>query len=286
MQAQPRRETPMTDQPAPHTLHVVVVGCAGRMGRMLCRAAIESDGVMLAGATALPGDPWLGRDLGDALGLGRALGVTVTDDPLPLFATAHAVLDFTTPQAAVAHAEIAAQARLVHVIGATGFAPDQIRRLQACARHAAIVKAGNMSLGVNLLVALTRKVSAALGADWDVEIVETHHRHKVDAPSGTALMLGAAAAEGRGAALDDLADRGRDGVTGPRRPGAIGFASLRGGDVVGEHDVVFAAEGERLVLRHVATDRMIFARGAVRAAIWGQGRPPGLYDMADVLGLG
>jgi 4-hydroxy-tetrahydrodipicolinate reductase len=276
----------MTDQPAPHTLHVVVVGCAGRMGRMLCRAAIETDGVMLSGATVLPGDPWLGRDLGEALGLGRPLGIEVTDDPLPLFAAAHAVLDFTTPQAAVAHAEIAAQARLAHVIGATGFAPDQIRRLQACARHAVIVKAGNMSLGVNLLVALTRKVAAALGTDWDVEIVESHHRHKVDAPSGTALMLGAAAAEGRGAALEDLAERGRDGLTGPRRPGAIGFASLRGGDVVGEHDVIFAAEGERVVLRHVATDRMIFARGAVRAAIWGQGRPPGLYDMADVLGLG
>jgi 4-hydroxy-tetrahydrodipicolinate reductase len=276
----------MTEAPAPQTLHVVVPGCAGRMGRMLCRAALEAEGVMLAGATVRPGHDWAGTDLGAALGLGRDLGLMVADDPLPLFATAHAALDFTPPEAALAHAELAAQARMVHVVGATGFAPDQMRALRACARHATIVHAGNMSQGVNLLVALARKVAATLGADWDVEIVETHHRHKVDAPSGTALMLGAAVAEARGAALEALADRARDGLTGPRRAGAIGFASLRAGDVVGEHEVIFAADGERVALRHVATDRMIFARGAVRAALWGQGKPPGLYDMTDVLGLG
>jgi 4-hydroxy-tetrahydrodipicolinate reductase len=275
----------MPDRPAPQTLHVVVTGCAGRMGRMLVQAVLDADGVMLSGATERPGHDWVGQDLGEAMGLGRPMGLIVSDDPLPLFASAQAVLDFTAPDAAVAHAEMAAQARLVHVIGATGFEQRHLDRLKACARHAAIVRAGNMSLGVNLLAALTRRAAATLGAEWDIEIVEMHHRWKVDAPSGTALMLGQAAAEGRGVSLSDVADRGRDGQTGARREGDIGFASLRGGDVVGEHDVIFAAAGERIVLRHVATDRMLFARGAVRAAIWAQGRRPGEYDMLDVLGL-
>ncbi len=276
----------MPDRPAPQTIHVVVAGVAGRMGGMLARAVIEHDGVTLAGATVRPGHDWTGRDVGEAIGLGRPIGLAVSDDPLPLFAGAQAVLDFTAPDAAVAHAELAAQARLIHVIGATGFEPRHLARLKACARHAVIVRAGNMSLGVNLLTAMTRRVAAALGADWDVEIVETHHRWKADAPSGTALMLGEAAAEGRGATLEALAVRGRDGITGPRPGGAIGFASLRGGDVVGEHAVTFAGMGERVTLGHVATDRMIFARGAVQAALWGQGRRPGEYDMLDVLGLG
>ncbi len=275
----------MTDRPAPKTVHVVVAGCAGRMGQMLSRAVIAMDGVMLAGVTERPGHDWIGLDLGEAMGLGRPLGLTVADDPLPLFAAAQAVLDFTAPDAVVAHAELAAQARLVHVIGATGLEARHLARIGACARHAVIVRAGNMSLGVNLLAALTRKVAEVLDADWDIEISEMHHRHKADAPSGTALMLGEAAASGRDAALDALADRGRDGMTGARERGHIGFASLRGGDVVGEHDVIFAGEGERIVLRHIATDRAIFARGAVKAALWGQGRAPGEYDMLDVLGL-
>lgn len=275
----------MTDRPAPKTVHVVVTGCAGRMGQMLSRAVIAMDGVMLAGVTERPGHDWIGLDLGEAMGFGRPLGLTVADDPLPLFAAAQAVLDFTAPDAVVAHAELAAQARLVHVIGATGLEAPHLARIEACARHAVIVRAGNMSLGVNLLAALTRKVAEVLDADWDIEISEMHHRHKADAPSGTALMLGEAAAAGRGAALDALADRGRDGMTGARTRGHIGFASLRGGDVVGEHDVIFAGEGERIVLRHIATDRAIFARGAVKAALWGQGRAPGEYDMLDVLGL-
>ncbi len=275
----------MPDRPAPNTIHVVVTGCAGRMGRMLTRAVIEMDGVMLSGATVRPGHDWVGRDVGEALGLGHVVGLNVSDDPLPLFAAAQAALDFTPPEAAVAHAEIAAQARLTHVIGTTGFDAAQLARLKACARHAVIVRSGNMSLGVTLLAALTRRVAAALDADWDIEIAETHHRHKVDAPSGTALLLGAAAAEGRGVALDAVAARGRDGLCGPRPRGAIGFASLRGGDVVGEHTVLFAGEGERIALSHVAADRMIFARGAVKAALWGQGKPPGEYDMADVLGI-
>jgi 4-hydroxy-tetrahydrodipicolinate reductase len=275
----------MPDRPAPRTIHVVVVGAAGRMGRMLCRAVIEMDGVMLSGATVRPGHAWVGADLGAAMGLGREIGLTVSDDPLPLFAGAQAVLDFTTPDAAVAHAALAAQARLTYVIGVTGFEAAHMPKLEAAARHAVIVRAGNMSLGVNLLCETVRRVAAALGPDWDVEIVETHHRWKVDAPSGTALMLGEAAAEGRGVALADVAACGRDGHTGPRPAGAIGFAALRGGDVVGEHEVTFAGMGERVSLRHVATDRMIYARGSVRAALWGQGRKPGQYDMLDVLGL-
>lgn len=268
----------------PDPIAIAVPGCAGRMGRMLVRAVDERDDCQLVGATVRPGHDWAGRDLGEAMG-GAARGLVVTDDPLPVFARARAVLDFTTPEATIGHAELAAQARLVHVIGTTGFEEAHFARLDAAARHAIIVRAGNMSLGVNLLAGLTRRVARALGEDFDIEVVEMHHRMKVDAPSGTALMLGEAAAEGRGVALAEAADRGRDGQTGARRPGAIGFAALRGGDVVGEHDVIFAGAGERVVLRHVATDRMIFARGAVRAALWGQGRKPGEYGMVDVLGL-
>ena len=213
------------------------------------------------------------------------MGVTVSDQPLELFVNCDAILDFTAPKASLEFAGLAAQARIVHVLGTTGFSDGDDEKLEAAARHATIIKAGNMSLGVNLLVALARQVAHALDDDFDIEIVEMHHRHKVDAPSGTALMLGQAAAEGRGVRLANVADRGRDGMTGEREPGHIGFAALRGGDVVGEHDVIFAAAGERIVLRHLATDRRIFARGAVKAALWGQGRTPGCYDMLDVLGL-
>ncbi|MEM8597961.1 MAG: 4-hydroxy-tetrahydrodipicolinate reductase, partial [Pseudomonadota bacterium] len=185
----------------------------------------------------------------------------------------------------VAHATLAAQARLVHVIGTTGFAPEHLAAIAAAARHATVVRAGNMSMGVNLLLSLVRRAAAALGPDYDIEVVEMHHRHKVDAPSGTALMLAEAAAEGRGIDLAENARRVRDGQTGPREPGTIGMQALRGGDVVGEHDVILAGAGERLVLSHIATDRMLFARGAVTAALWGVERDPGEYTMNDVLGL-
>ena len=263
---------------------VVITGVSGRMGQMLVAEVTGSNAVRLVGAVERPGHDWIGRDLGEAMG-GAAMNVTVSDDALEPFANAQIVIDFTTPEATVAHAALAAQARVVHVIGTTGLSDDDLAKLDAAARHATIVRAGNMSLGVNLLVQLTRKVAAALDADFDIEIVESHHRHKVDAPSGTALMLGEAAAEGRGVRLSDVSDRGRDGITGARNPGDIGFAALRGGDVVGEHDVIFAAEGERIVLRHLATDRRIFARGALKAALWALGRDPGSYDMLDVLGL-
>jgi 4-hydroxy-tetrahydrodipicolinate reductase len=264
---------------------IVVTGASGRMGQMLVRTVLDSAGARLSGAVERPGHPWVGQDLGTAMG-GAPLGVTVSDDPLEPFAKAHAVLDFTAPEATVEFAAVAAQARVVHVIGTTGLSEAHLRKLSAAARHAVIVRAGNMSLGVNLLAGLTRQVAAALGEEFDIEIVEAHHRMKVDAPSGTALMLGEAAAAGRGVALAHVSDRGRDGITGARVPGHIGFSSIRGGDIVGEHDVIFAGAGERIVLRHVATDRALFARGALRAALWGQDKAPGEYDMMDVLGLG
>ncbi len=264
---------------------VVVTGVSGRMGQMLVQQVMSHDKLHLAGALERSGHAWLGQDLGVAMG-GAALGVMVADDPLEPFARAHAVIDFTAPAATVGFAELAAQARVVHVIGTTGLSEEDLHQIALAARHAVVVRAGNMSLGVNLLTRVTRQVAAALDADWDIEIVEAHHNRKVDAPSGTALMLGEAAAEGRGVTLQDVADRGRDGMTGERRRGDIGFHAIRGGDVVGEHEVIFAAAGERIILKHIASDRALFARGALKAAIWGQDKGPGEYDMLDVLGLG
>lgn len=263
---------------------IVITGASGRMGQMLLRTVAGSDKARLVGAIERPGHAWIGQDVGEAMG-GAALGVTATDDPLEAFARAQAVIDFTAPEATLEFAGLAAQARAVHVIGTTGMTDEQIVRLEPAARHATIIRAGNMSLGVNLLVEITRQVARALDADFDIEVIEAHHKHKVDAPSGTALMLGQAAAEGRGITLDDHADHARHGITGERERGHIGFSNIRGGDIVGEHDVLFAGEGERIVLRHLATDRAIFARGALKAALWGQGKAPGQYDMRDVLGL-
>ncbi len=269
----------MTDLPG-----IVITGASGRMGQMLARLVAASDKARLVACIEREGHDWIGRDIGTCMG-GAELGVLVSDDPLAAFAHAQAVIDFTAPAATVGFAALAAQARAVHVIGTTGLEAAHLAQIKAAARHAVIVRAGNMSLGVNLLVKLTQKVAAALDADWDIEVVEAHHRMKVDAPSGTALMLGQAAAEGRGIDLEAARVSGRDGITGARQHGSIGFSAIRGGDIVGEHDVIFAADGERIVLRHLATDRAIFARGALRAALWGQNQGPGEYDMMDVLGL-
>lgn len=264
---------------------VVVAGASGRMGQALVGLLAGHPALRLAGGLERPGHDWIGRDIGTATG-GPALGVAVgTDAGAALDAGARVLIDFTAPAASIALARAAAARGAVHVIGTTGFDDGQLAALGEAGRGAVTVRAGNMSLGVNLLVQLTRKVAAALGPEFDIEIVEAHHRAKVDAPSGTALMLGEAAAEGRGVALAEAAQRGRDGITGARPPGAIGFASLRGGDIVGEHDVLFAGPGERIVLRHVATDRAIFARGALKAAEWGLSQPAGAYSMLDVLGL-
>lgn len=269
----------MTEQIA-----ITVNGVSGRMGRMLVQVINASDKARLAGAIERPGHAWIGQDLGEMLG-GAANGVMVSEDARAALQGAQAVIDFTAPAATLALAEVAVDQGVAHVIGTTGFAPGDLAGIARLAQRGVIVRAGNMSLGVNLLAALTRKVAAALDADYDIEIVEAHHRHKVDAPSGTALMLGEAAAEGRGVSLAEAAVRARDGITGAREVGSIGFAVIRGGDIVGEHDVIFAAEGERIILRHVASDRAVFARGALKAALWAQGREAGEYDMAAVLGL-
>lgn len=265
-------------------MKLVVVGAGGRMGRELVRVIARTDGVTLAGASEAPASPHLGADASVLAGL-EPSGILITDDTLPLFASAEGVVDFTAPAATLTHAALAAQARIVHVIGTTGLSEEDESAIAAAARHATIVKAGNMSLGVNLLTALVSKVARALDEDFDIEIVEMHHRHKVDAPSGTALMLGRAAAEGRDVSFDEKAVLSREGVTGARNRGDIGFATLRGGMVVGEHQTIFAADGERVVLSHIASDRGIFATGAIKAALWAHGREPGLYSMTDVLGM-
>lgn len=263
---------------------IVVTGVSGRMGQMLINVIKDSDRAKLVGAIERTGHDWVGRDVGEAMG-GTALGVIVTDDALEAISKAQVVIDFTAPAATLAFAELAAQARAVHVIGTTGMSAIEIAKLEPASRHAVIVRAGNMSLGVNLLTQMVKKAAAALDDDFDIEVIEAHHHHKVDAPSGTALMLGEAAADGRGIALTDAIDSGRHGMTGARKRGDIGFSAIRGGDIVGEHDVMFAGAGERIVLRHVATDRAIYARGALKAALWGLGQKPGEYDMLDVLGL-
>ncbi|HZJ11927.1 MAG TPA: 4-hydroxy-tetrahydrodipicolinate reductase [Methyloceanibacter sp.] len=265
-------------------MKIAVLGAAGRMGQALTAVLAATPGCTIAGGIEAKGSPYVGRDLGELAGL-DPLGVAITDDPLPVFAHVDGVLDFTTPASTTAFAALSAQARIVHVIGTTGFSPEDEAKIDAAARHATIIKAGNMSQGVNLLAVLTARVAAALGPEFDIEILEMHHRHKRDAPSGTSLMLGRAAADARAVSLEERGVRTRDGDTGPRREGDIGFAALRGGDVVGEHRVIFAGPGERIELAHIATDRGIFARGAVKAALWARGKEPGLYSMQDVLGL-
>ena len=266
------------------SMGLVVVGAAGRMGKTLIRVIDETPGVHLAAAVERPGSPAVGQDASLLAGLAPS-GILVTDEPLAAFAAAEGVLDFTSPQASLDFADLAAQARIVHVLGTTGMGPDCDARISAAARHARIVRSGNMSLGVNLLAVLVKQAARALGSDWDLEVLEMHHRHKVDAPSGTALLLGRAAAEGRDIDLAESSVRVRDGHTGARPEGTIGFATLRGGSVIGDHSVMLAGEGEMIELSHRALDRSIFARGAVKAALWARSRKPGLYSMLDVLGL-
>ena len=262
-----------------------MLGCAGRMGRAVLEAVLEQPGVQLAGGTEAPGHPALGQDLG--LLAGRdATGQVASEDAAAVIQAADAVIEFSTPGASATNAVLAGRYGTAHVIGTTGLEPVEFEAIEEAAKRVPVVRAANMSLGVNLLLGLAERVARSLGPDaFDIEIVEMHHRHKVDAPSGTALALGEAVARGRGVRLAAVADRARDGVTGAREAGRIGFAALRGGDVVGDHTVVFAGLGERLELTHRATDRRIYARGAVRAALWTGGQPPGLYGMADVLGL-
>lgn len=265
-------------------MRLCVVGAGGRMGRALVSAVSEHPGTVLASALERPGSEVIGADAGVLAGL-PAAGVPVTGDTDEALSQADAILDFTSPKATLMFAKEAAKRNIIHVIGTTGCSAEDDAAIAAAAGSARIVKSGNMSLGVNLLSALVRKAAAALDADFDIEVVEMHHRHKVDAPSGTALLLGSAAAEGRGIDLAENSVRVRDGITGARERGTIGFATLRGGSVVGEHTVILAGEGERIELTHAALDRALFARGAVKAALWAGGKSPGLYSMMDVLGL-
>jgi 4-hydroxy-tetrahydrodipicolinate reductase len=265
-------------------MRLIVAGAGGRMGRTLVKAIAETPGLALAGATEGEGSPLLGQDSGVLAGL-PPNRVVVTSEVRPLTMAADAIVDFTVPAATVRLAALAAETKLAHIIGTTGMSAADDASVAEAAKKTAIMKSGNMSLGVNLLAVLTRQVAQALGEEFDIEIVEMHHNKKIDAPSGTALLFGEAAAQGRKVDLKTHSERGRDGHTGARKVGTIGFASLRGGNVAGEHSVIFAGADERIELSHKATDRMIFARGALKAALWTRGKPPGLYDMLDVLGL-
>jgi 4-hydroxy-tetrahydrodipicolinate reductase len=266
-------------------MRLIVAGAGGRMGRTLVKAIAETKGVTLAGALEDSRSPMIGQDSGVLAGLG-ANGVKLEAGAAALIAKADGLIDFTAPQATVALAALAAKAGIAHIIGTTGLAAADDAKIKQAARSAVIVKSGNMSLGVNLLAALVERVAKTLDQDFDIEILEMHHNKKVDAPSGTALLLGRAAAQGRGIDLAKRSVRARDSHAGARKPGDIGFAALRGGSVVGEHSVIFAGPAERIELTHKAEDRMIFARGALKAALWARGQKPGLYSMADVLGLG
>ena len=266
-------------------MRLIVAGAGGRMGRALTRVIAETPGAVLAGALEAPGSELLGKDAGVLAGL-AANGVELSADLWSLSANADGILDFTVPGATIANVAIAAERGLVHVIGTTGLSASDMAVIKTVTSRAIVVQSGNMSLGVNLLAALVKRVAATLNDDYDIEIFEMHHNKKIDAPSGTALLLGRAAAEGRGFDLAKHSARGRDGMTGARKAGDIGFASLRGGTVVGEHSVIFAGPAERVELTHRAEDRLIFARGALHAALWARGKKPGLYSMADVLGLG
>jgi len=270
--------TPVND------MRLIVAGASGRMGRTLIRAIAEINGVTLVGALDQAGSPMIGRNASELAGIGGQ-DILVTDDAETLMAQADGIIDFTAPAATVAHAKLAAKAGIAHIIGTTGLSAADDAAIAEAAKRAVIVKSGNMSLGVNLLAALVKRVAKTLDEDFDIEVLEMHHNKKVDAPSGTALLLGQAAAQGRGIDLNARSVRSRDGHTGARNAGDIGFATLRGGTVVGDHTVMFAGPSERIELSHKAEDRMIFARGAVKAALWAKDQSPGLYSMADVLGL-
>ena len=265
-------------------MKIGIVGCAGRMGRMLIAETLANDGCELAGGTEQAGSDFIGQDLGVLAG-GDAFGITATDDAAALFEAADVVIDFTIAATTENHAGLAGHYGTALVLGTTGLGAAAQAAVERASGSAAVVQAANFSLGVNLLMGLSRQVAGVLGDDYDIEIVEMHHRHKVDAPSGTALALGQAAAAGRGVDLEKVSERVRDGHTGARTTGDIGFATLRGGDVVGDHTVMFAADGERLELTHKATSRAVFVKGAVRAAIWSAGQKPGLYSMGHVLGF-
>lgn len=265
------------------TMRVIVAGAAGRMGKMLVRAVSEFDGAELVGATERPGSGLVGTDAGNVAGVG-ALGVQLVDS-LDACPEADVIIDFTSPASTIAHAKIAAERKIAMVIGTTGFETPALNDLKKILAGVPVVMAANYSVGVNLSLELIRRAAQVLGTDYDAEIFEAHHKHKVDAPSGTALAMGRALAEGRGVEMSDVAVYSREGITGAREEGSIGFSVVRGGNIVGEHKAMFIADEERVEINHIAADRMVFARGAVRAGNWLAVRQPGWYDMRDVLGF-
>ena len=264
-------------------VRVIVAGASGRMGRMLVRAVCEADGASLVGATERSDSAYIGSDAGELAGVGRQ-GVAIMDD-IQACTEADVLIDFTVPAATLSNAAFVAGRKMAMVIGTTGFSAEQQGELEGILASSPTVMAANYSVGVNLALNLIRQAAAVLGEDYDAEIFEAHHRHKVDAPSGTALAMGRALASGRGVDLENAAVYAREGITGERPAGSIGFSVMRGGNIVGEHKAMFVADEERIEINHVAADRMVFARGAVRAAAWLIGQPAGLYDMQDVLGL-
>ncbi|MCA0431654.1 MAG: 4-hydroxy-tetrahydrodipicolinate reductase [Proteobacteria bacterium] len=266
------------------TLKLAIAGAAGRMGRELARIVHGTEGCTLAGGLEAKGSPAVGADYGELIGVGK-LGIAISDSPAQVIAAADGIVDFTVPAATLSLLSHTAGQKKIHVIGTTGIDAAGDAAIREAAASTCIIKTGNFSLGVNLLSALVKRAAAALGTEFDIEVLEMHHRNKIDAPSGTALLLGKSAADGREINLKDRSVRVRDGHTGARNTGDIGFATLRGGSVVGDHTVIFAGNGERLELRHVAESRELFARGAVKAALWAKGQKPGLYSMMDVLGL-
>ena len=266
------------------TIKLAIAGAAGRMGRELARIVLETQGATLSGALEAPNSPHVGKDYGELMGIGKN-GVIINDKPETVLAACDGIIDFTVAPATLSLVKLTAAHKKIHVIGTTGIDVEGDAVIKAASAKTVIMKTGNYSLGINLLASLVKKAAAALGEEFDIEILEMHHRNKVDAPSGTAYLLGKAAADGRDISLKDKSVRSRDGITGPRKSGDIGFATLRGGSVIGDHTVIFAGGGERLELRHVAENRELFARGAVKAAIWAADKKPGLYNMNDVLGL-
>lgn len=264
-------------------MKIVIAGCLGRMGKTLMQYVDNAEDATLVGGTCLDGSETQAREFLTQAGISD--DVLITSDMREALAAADAVIDFTTPEYTLEIAKLCAELGKIHVSGTTGLEPDQQAELEELAKQTRIIHAPNMSICVNVFMKLTEQVASILDEEFDIEIVEMHHRFKADAPSGTALGVGKAAAKGRGVELDDVADRGRDGMTGAREKGRIGFAALRGGDVVGDHTVTFAGMGERLELTHKASNRDIYARGATKAVIWAADKPAGYYSMYDVLGL-
>ena len=263
-------------------MRIGIIGCTGRMGRTLIQEVLNNSKAKLSGGSERAGNQFIGHDIGEVIGIGKT-GFKVNDDNESLVKSSDAVIDFTTPENSLGIAELCAKYKKAHIIGTTGFSEKQKAELQKHAKKAAILLSPNMSIGVNVVMDIAEKLAALLDETYDIEIVEMHHNKKVDAPSGTALGLGHAVARGRGVKLEKKWQKVRDGVTGARKAGDIGFATLRGGDVAGDHTVMFAADGERVELTHKASNRSVFAKGAVRAAIWAKGKKPGFYSMKDVI---